>query len=389
MSSEEDSKKSRPQSEPSIKAPAIRPSSSGQFSRVSAPPPSRHSASRMPVPRVTVRLSAVDFDVVNAGRRILEGALGVVPGERVVVLLDRARADLASVLNEVAQSLGAVALVFVMEEFGERPLRDLPRAVTEALERAQASILIVGYKDGELALRRDQLNYITEHRLRHAHMIGVTRTSLITGFSVDPSRILDATRAVRMRIRPDSKLHLRSAAGSDLSITIPPAHRWVEHVGAIRPGRWENLPTGALVTAVGEVSGVFVADASLGAEIGASAGTLERTPIRFEIEGGVCKRVHCSDLSLQRSVEEILRRERDLEKVGIVILGTNVGIVRATGEICCDQNMPGLHIGFGATFPEYTGATWNSRGQLLATSRSGDVDLDGTPIMRSGRYIVS
>ncbi len=389
MSSEEDSKKSRPQSEPSIKAPAIRPSSSGQFSRVSAPPPSRPSASRMPVPRVTVRLTAVDFDIVNAGRRILEGALGVVPGERVVVLLDRARADLASVLNEVAQSLGAVAIVFVMEEFGERPLRDLPRAVTEALDRAQASILLVGYNDAEFSMRRELLTYITQNRLRHAHMIGVTRTSLITGFSVDPARILDATRAVRMRIRPDSKLHLRSASGSDLSVTIPPAHRWVEHVGAIRPGRWENLPTGALVTAVGEVSGIFVADASLGAEIGASAGTLERTPIRFEIEGGLCKRVHCSDLSLQRSVEEILRRERDLEKVGIVILGTNVGIVHATGEICCDQNMPGLHIGFGATFPEYTGATWNSRGQLLATSRSGDVDLDGVPIMRSGRYILS
>jgi leucyl aminopeptidase (aminopeptidase T) len=355
-----------------------------------APPSSRHLAARMqPPPRVTVRLTAIDFDVVNACRRILEGALGVVPGERVLVLLDRARAELASVLNEVAQSLGAIALVFVVEEFGERPLRELPAQVLEALTKVQASILLVGNNDDEFSMRRELLTYITDNRLRHAHMVGVTRASLLTGFSIDPSRILDATRAVRTRIRPDSKLHLRSHAGSDLTISIPPAHRWVEHVGAIRPGRWENLPTGALVTAVGDASGVFVCDASLGAEIGASVGTLERTPVRFEIEAGVCKHVKCTDLSLQRSVEEILRREHDLDRVGLVILGTNLGIVRATGEICCDQNMPGLHIGFGATFPETTGASWTSRGQLLATSNTGDVDLDGAPIIRSGRYMVS
>jgi aminopeptidase len=387
--SEDDPKKYTPSDAAPVKPVAARTHGSGQFSRVSQPPPSRHSASRLPLPRVTVRLSAVDFDVVNACRRILEGALGIVPGERVIVLLDRARAELASVLNEVAQSLGAVALVFVVEEFGERPLREIPPAVVEALANAQASILLVGYNDAELSMRRDLLTYITEHRLRHAHMVGVTRASLLTGFSADPARILDATRAVRVRIRPDSKLHLRSTAGSDLTITIPPAHRWVEHVGAIRPGRWENLPTGALVTAVGEASGVYVCDASLGAEIGANAGTLERTPVRFEIEGGVCKHVKCTDLSLQRAVEEILRREHDLDRVGLVILGTNIGIARATGEICCDQNMPGLHIGFGATFPEFTGATWTSRAQLLATSNAGDVDLDGTPIIRSGRYIVS
>ncbi|MGH7281690.1 MAG: hypothetical protein ACRELY_09225 [Polyangiaceae bacterium] len=338
--------------------------------------------------RVTVRLSAVDFDVVNAARRILEGALGVVPGERVVVLLDRARADVASPIIEVAQSIGAVALVFVLEEFGERPLHHLPDQLAEALRSAQASILMIGYSDSEVSLRHELLTKITELRMRHAHMIGATRSSLIAGFSVDPARVLDATRNVRMRIRPTSKLHLKSSSGSDLHITLTPAHRWVEHVGAIRPGRWENLPFGALATAVADASGTFVADASMGAEVGASAGILERNPVRFEIENGTCKSVRCSDLSLQRQVEEMLRREHDLDRVGLVILGTNIGIVRATGEIVCDQNMPGLHIGFGATFPEHTGATWTSRGQLIASSASGDVDLDASPLVRSGRYIV-
>lgn len=351
-------------------------------------PPARVS-SRMSIPRVTVRLSAVDFDVVNAARRILEGSLGVVPGDRVFVLLDRARSDMASVLIEVAQSLGAVANVLVLEEFGERPLAELPGPVLDALHTAQASILLISSHDAEMGLCRELLSYVADNRLRHAHMPGVSRSSVIIGFSTDPARIAEATRGVRMRMRPGSTLHLRSSAGSDLSLSLAPEHRWVERVGTIRPGRWENLPSGALVTAVGDANGVFVSDASLSSEHAAAVGVLDRTPVRFEIDNGVCKAVRCGDRSLQRAIEEVLRRERDLDRVGLVYLGTNLGIARPTGEAVCDQNMPGLHIGFGATFPEQTGASWTSRGQLVATCASGDVDLDGSPLLRSGRYIVS
>jgi hypothetical protein len=58
------------------------------------------------------------------------------------------------------------------------------------------------------------------------------------------------------------------------------------------------------------------------------------------------------------------------------------------GELLCDQNLPGLHIGFGATFAEQTGARWNVQSQLSMTATSGDVDLDGTPLLRRGRYLI-
>lgn len=43
---------------------------------------------------MSLRLSSIDFDVVNAARRVLEGSLGLVPGESVLLLLDEARKDL-------------------------------------------------------------------------------------------------------------------------------------------------------------------------------------------------------------------------------------------------------------------------------------------------------
>jgi leucyl aminopeptidase (aminopeptidase T) len=229
---------------------------------------------------------------------------------------------------------------------------------------------------------------VTELKLRHGHMVGVGRRAMMAGFSADPQRVLDATRAVRTRLRPDSVLRLRSPAGSDLEVKLDPRHRWQERVGVVRPGRWENLPSGELFTCPADVNGVFVADASIGGVLGARVGALGRTPVRVEIRGAACRGVQCVDRGLATAVDGLLRAERNGEKVGMVVLGTNVGMHDATGEVVSDQNMPGLHIAFGATFADQTGASWDAPTQLSMAGANADVDLDGTPLLRQGRYLV-
>jgi leucyl aminopeptidase (aminopeptidase T) len=326
---------------------------------------------------------------VNAGRRVITGALSVVPGERVILIVDRSRSDLGEVLEYLAREVGADARVLLLEEYGARPLRRLPDPVRDALNGAQASVLLCGFEDGELAMRLELLNLVKASGLRHGHMVGITSRSLVPGFSVDPARILDATRAVRTRLRPDSILRLRSAAGSDLEVRLDPKHRWIEHVGTVRPGRWENLPSGKLTTCPATVNGIFVADASVGEQFGANAGLLRERPVRVEIESGFFKSVRCDDRALQREVEHSLRRELNADRVGTVTIGTNVGLLGPVGELVGDLNVPGLHVGFGATLAEMTGASWTSRTQLQMACASGDVDLDGTPLLRSGRYLVT
>jgi aminopeptidase len=342
------------------------------------------------IPTQSVRLQTIDFDLVNAARRIVEGALGLVAGERIVIAVDRSRKDLGATLNEVAKNTGAKTLLLELEDLGERPLRRVPDQLAKELETAQASILLCGFEDGEQAMRVELvLELVRKLLLRHAHMIGVTRRSMLTGFSVDQARVLDATRAVRTRIRPDSVLRLRTAAGSDLEVKLHPAHRWMEHIGVIRPGRWENLPSGEIETSPGEARGVYVADASMGGHFGQAAGLLTDKPVRLEIEGGYCKAVRCRDLALQREVLRFIKAEHNGDRVGAVGFGTNVGITAPIGDVGCDQNMPGMHIGLGSTFADQTGASWNSRTQVTFTCAQADVDLDGTPLLRHGRYIIA
>lgn len=335
-----------------------------------------------------MHLSPGDYDLVNAARRILEGSLSIVPGERALVIVDRARADLVPPLVEIAKLSGAKCEVLVLEDMGIRPLRDLTPAIEDALRRAQATVFLVGFVEGEQPMRLQFLERVRELGLRHAHMVGVTRTAMLAGFSVDPTRILDATRAVRMRLRPSSVLRARSHAGTDLTVKLNPAHRWAEHVGVIRPGRWENLPSGELMTAPEHVEGIFVCDASLGGPFGAQAGLLARTPLRIEVEDSAVKHVACNDSSVQRGIEAFIAQDRYAGRVGTVILGTNVGLLHPIGELVCDQNLPGLHMSLGSTFSDATGAAPTTTAQLSLTSSGGDVDLDGAPLLRAGRYMV-
>ncbi len=95
----------------------------------------------------------MNYDVANAARRVMESALGVVPGETVVIIIDRVRRDLGAALEEVARNNGATVEVLTLEESADRPLRHLPDAIADALGRAQASVALIGYGDGERAMR--------------------------------------------------------------------------------------------------------------------------------------------------------------------------------------------------------------------------------------------
>jgi leucyl aminopeptidase (aminopeptidase T) len=183
-------------------------------------------------------------------------------------------------------------------------------------------------------------------------------------------------------------LRSRTAAGTDVTVELEPKHRWVEHVGVIRAGRWENLPTGELMTSPKNVNGVFVCDASLGGTIGAGASLLTRTPLRLEIRDMLVTNFSCSDSTVHRAVDTYLRTDRNARRVGTIFLGTNVGLLEPIGEMVCDQNLPGLHLSLGSTYADVTGAPFTTSLYISMTSTGGDVDLDGAPLLRAGRYMI-
>ena len=333
-------------------------------------------------------LLPTDIDLANAARRIVERSLNVVRGDVVVLLTDRDHRELAHALEQVVAALEATGIVYELGDHEILPLRSVPQNILESLRGAQASVYIAGVETAEQSFRRELVDLVSRYKLRHGHMLGVTRRAMLTGFTVDPVRILDATRALRMRLRPDSRAVVRSRAGTNLTVQFASRYRWVEQTGTIRPGRWENLPAGELATVPERVDGVFVADAALACARVLTNVPLQGTPIQFTIENSLVTNVACSDNNLRSEVENALRDDRHGNRVGTVIFGTNIGISDPTGELVCDQSMPGLHLSFGKTYASETGAEWDSNAQVVAAQAYADIDLDGTALLRAGRYLV-
>jgi hypothetical protein len=72
-----------------------------------------------------------------------------------------------------------------------------------------------------------------------------------------------------------------------------------------------------------------------------------------------------------------------------VNFGLNIGLEAPVGDVFTDQKLPGVHMVLGSSFPEVTGARWDSPSWIGLTSAGQvDVDIDKTPILRGGRYIL-
>jgi len=120
---------------------------------------------------------------------------------------------------------------------------------------------------------------------------------------------------------------------------------------------------------------------------GERAGFLRSKPVKFVIEAGSVRSASCPDASLEREVRAWLMHGDLVDRVGLIVLGTNVGMRDPVGEILCDQNLPGMHLGLGTTWQSETGASWDAQGQLILAASYCDLDLDGAPLVRGGRYL--
>ena len=333
------------------------------------------------------RLRAVDFSLVEAARRVVEGALSVVPSQRVLIVADEARLDLGNALVDACDQRGARAELLVMEYLRPRPHIALHPDIRALMAQVEASVFIAGFAEGEGAMRRELVGAAADYRLRHAHMVGVSKRAMLTGLSADPRRVANVASLVRTRLRGRSVLRVRSNEGTDLEITCDPAHRWAEHSGIIRRGMWENLPTGELITTPGNINGVYVCNGSMSEVFGSREGVLKYKSVTLELREGYVRDVQSPHGPLARAVRQWLRSGHFYDRVGMVSLGTNVGITEPIGEVICDQNAPGVHLSLGTTCASETLASWDADGQLVFTSWNQDVDLDGRPLIRSGRYL--
>jgi leucyl aminopeptidase (aminopeptidase T) len=329
-----------------------------------------------------------DVGLAVAAQRLIELSLGIVPGEEVLIVHDAAHDYVVTIIAEAVREARGAPILMRLEELGARPHASLHPRISEAIALAQASLLIVDFHKGELQMRTQMIEQTTGAGLRHGHIVGVARASMVEGFSVDPRRIAQKARELLVRLKPDTRITVRSD-DAELVVQLAPRCRWVDYGCIVGSGKRVNLPGGELVTSPESIDGVYVANGTLGDADGALNRLLRDTPVTLRIAGGRAKSVECPrDPSLARAILARFAGTTNLDRVGLVSFGVNLGLTKPVGDVFSDQKIPGVHLSFGDPFPTETGAAWTCRSWLAFTSLEHDADIDKLPVLRGGRYIV-
>jgi hypothetical protein len=319
----------------------------------------------------------------NAARVCLGAAAGEVA---TLVLDDRSREGMAAIALAL-EEIGVQVHAFVIESLGKRPLARFPAEMLSRLEHSQISVFWAIPLPGELTSRLQILKTVSEHRLRHAHLIGLSRENFLEGMSVDYRNIRDMQEKIVDRLSRASSLRVITPGGTDLLIPLSPGQGWTCLSGIIEPGRWQNLPSGQIMHVPETADGTFVADAAIGEWFGTRYTALDEYPLTVDIEGGRALDARSSNQRLAREFLLYVRSNPNADRVGELSLGTNPGLTRFTGKAVIDENVPGCHIALGDPLGELTGATWSAKTHVPLICRDASVFLDDTAIMEDGRYV--
>lgn len=332
---------------------------------------------------------AITLERLRQGARNAAQCMGVKPDDRVFIITDDERVDLAQLVAEACAERGVPAATLRrLEEYGARPLTAFPDALRTDIEAARPTVTyyIATAKPGELGLRQPLLPYLAQElRVRHGHMIGIDAQVMADAMCADYERIFARTMQVYEVVRGARTIHVTSSKGSDVTATFRPDWRWVPcHGRYTEQGMWGNLPEGEVYTAPASLDGRLVADV-LGDFFSAKYGVLAE-PVTFLVEEGRIVEIQTSDLDLASDLNRYLWDAPNGRLAGEYAIGTLEGLSGLTGNLLQDEKMPGLHVAFGNPYPQFTGADWSSPVHVDCVVTGCTIVVDGRTIMRDGGF---
>ena len=336
----------------------------------------------------TGTLTAYAEDLIPGARNAIRTCLRVQPVERVSIVTDRETEEIAASLADQVREVGAPCDTFIMEDYGPRPMLELPAPIRAALERADVSIYAGQPKEGELAFRRALTQIIDRRQIRHAHMVSISHRIMTEAMRANYDDVDAISTRVLERAKKAERITATSPGGSKLEATFDPTIKWLKTSGIISTSKWGNLPGGEVLTAPARVDGVYVADGVVGDYLCARYGDLQNNPLSVTIENSRIVDVACKRADLVADFRAYTSTDENSDRVGEFAIGTNIALTDVIGNILQDEKLPTLHIAFGHPYAEHTGAKWRSTTHIDIVGRRFDIFFDDDPIMRAGKFLI-
>ncbi|GAC1651456.1 MAG: aminopeptidase [Acidobacteriaceae bacterium] len=335
-------------------------------------------------------LSQLQFDpeLSPGAHNAIHVCLRVQPQEKVTLITDTACREIAASIVHELEAAGLSYNAFVLEEYAQRPLTDLPEPILADMESSDVSIFAVEVQRNELRSRMQMTDVVNRRHIRHAHMVNINKQIMIEGMRADFSKVDRLSKKVLEIVSRASLIEARTAAGTDLRADMNPEYKWLKTSGIISREKWGNLPGGEIFTTPGEVNGTFVVDGVVGDYLCAKYKLLTHTPLTIQISGNRISEVHSVDKELESDFWAYTHSDENSDRVGEFAIGTNIELKDVIGNILQDEKFPGIHIAFGNPYGEHTGAKWYSSTHIDVVGTKFNIWADGGQIMREGKFLV-
>jgi aminopeptidase len=334
-------------------------------------------------------LETIPFDpeLTVGAHNAIWTCLRLSPSERITIITDEACVEIAASLAYEVSHVGAIMSAFVLEECGSRPLRDMPQVVLDDLARSQVSIYAAMPQTGELRSRMQMTDVVNKYRIRHAHMVHISKRIMCEGMRADFARVDELSSTIIEKARSARTITATTPAGTHIEAEFSTNLHWIKTSGIISRDKWGNLPGGEVFTCPENIRGIFVVDGVVGDYLCRKYGDLKETPLRIELENSRITKLACDNVELLEEFRSYTGSDQNSNRVGEFAIGTNLAVTDLIGEILQDEKFPGVHIAFGHPYAEHTGANWSSTTHIDCVGRSFDIKFDGQPIMQGGKFL--
>jgi hypothetical protein len=253
-----------------------------------------------------------------------------------------------------------------------------------------ATTLGAGPIPGRLVLfsvERDTLSHTNElhaalarfpaERRRVLRMISATAEVFEDTLAATPSQLSALNAGLLDALMPAQRLRITTEGGTDMTLRLDHARRWISNRGTARPGGTVVLPAGEVATCPADAEGLFVADFAFNINtITGRDARLNHAPVRVRLAAGRAVAVQCDDPVLQRFLDDCFAMEH-ATRIGELGFGTNPGVAvpiafnSHRNERCC-----GVHLGFGQHNQDEALMGYQARVHLDLIARGGLVWVD-------------
>jgi len=335
--------------------------------------------------------------LLEGAKNAVEVCMAVKRGEQVLIVTDKGTMEVGNALRHAAKKITPHVEMHVLEDYGNRPMKSLPKEIERAIPKADVTFWATESREGELATLRRPFMNIALKKARHGHMPSIKRRLMEEGMCSNYKQIAKLTEKLYQIVKDAKQIDVTNPAGTKLTIKLNPEWKWVKSDGIYHEkGKWGNLPDGELFTAVAESNGHMVID-ELGDWFSDKYGCLTKpennaeTPVYIDVEDSrvILETLNCANSQLKKELIEYLKTDENSNRAGEFALPTNVQLMTKPliGNLLQDEKAR-VHHAFGHPFPHETGADWESKTHVDGLMKKCTVWVDGRKIMEADKYLI-